>query len=149
MTPEEFKKLNRGDLVRHKNHADACVVDRNLGDKVITVQTKVITQPNEWDLVAKAGYIEGYECAVVSNNTEQLGGIVIPGKMTSPMLHVIIDALATVIHKENRFGKNRSVTGMTACGWNWKVREWKVSDNWKYVTCKECLKVGKKREGWK
>lgn len=56
MSPEMFKKLEPGDLVRWAGEADdghAYVVVANYGDRVTAVRIVDMTNPPEWDLVSK------------------------------------------------------------------------------------------------
>lgn len=54
MTEEQFKSLERGDIVRHESSSDSLVVTQNLGDTVIAVRTEAMTNPIEWRLIFKA-----------------------------------------------------------------------------------------------
>ncbi len=56
MTKEEFKNLSRGDIIRHKDKTQSALVDVTFGDRVTAVQTIDVTNPEEWDIVCKAGY---------------------------------------------------------------------------------------------
>jgi hypothetical protein len=56
MKPENFKKLERGDIVRHKTDHRTDVVDANYGNRVTVVRVSNVTNPHEWELVAKAKY---------------------------------------------------------------------------------------------
>ena len=59
MTPEQFKYLNRGDIIRHKRlGSDTYVVDANYGGRVTAVKTIDVTNPIEWDVVLVAIHIE-------------------------------------------------------------------------------------------
>lgn len=46
--------LDRGDLVRLKGHGEAFNVEANCGGYVVVIKAKLLTNPNEWDLVSKA-----------------------------------------------------------------------------------------------
>ncbi|WP_257540692.1 hypothetical protein [Sphingobium sp. CFD-1] len=52
MTDEEFRSLQRGDIVRHAGGADAYVVTSNYGDRVTAVLTADLTNAREWILIA-------------------------------------------------------------------------------------------------
>ena len=54
MTTEEFKGLGPGDVVRHEGASEAVVVTANYGEHVTAVRSYMITNPDEWRLVAKA-----------------------------------------------------------------------------------------------
>ncbi len=54
MSPEEFKKLSTGDIVRHQHESRSVVVTENLGDHVTAVRTFELTNPHEWVLIFKA-----------------------------------------------------------------------------------------------
>jgi hypothetical protein len=56
MTQEQFKDLQRGDIIRHKNDNKAILVDANHGDNVTCVRTFNVSQPDEWVLVYKANH---------------------------------------------------------------------------------------------
>lgn len=56
MTPEEMKMLNVGDVVRHVAGEKGYVVTGNFGGRVTAVRSVDITNPDEWDLVAKANH---------------------------------------------------------------------------------------------
>jgi hypothetical protein len=59
MTPEQLRKLQRGDLVRHKSSGNALVIDRS-GPYPVGVRITSLTNPAEWDQVDKDGrVIEG------------------------------------------------------------------------------------------
>ena len=53
MNEFEFLTLNRGDIVRHKTSATGYVITANHGGRATAVKTIDITNPDEWDLVAK------------------------------------------------------------------------------------------------
>lgn len=57
MTPEQFKALKPGDLVRHKASPEAMIVHANYGDRVTAVRTSDLTNPNEWDQVRPDGSV--------------------------------------------------------------------------------------------
>lgn len=57
MTPEQFKHLSTGDLVRHINDKDIYVVTANFGSHITAVKTVDMTNPPEWVLVGKADYL--------------------------------------------------------------------------------------------
>ena len=54
MSEEEFRNLERGDIVRGANSGTSYVVERTLGTYVIGVRTVLITNPDEWVLVKKS-----------------------------------------------------------------------------------------------
>ena len=56
MKEEIFKKLEIGDLVKHKLHPYIYVVMDVEEPKVIVSRIAIMTIPNEWDLVSKANY---------------------------------------------------------------------------------------------
>jgi hypothetical protein len=56
MKIDEFVKLDRGDLVRHKLESKAYIVDANYGSMVVGIHSVTITNPDEWDLISKANY---------------------------------------------------------------------------------------------
>lgn len=49
MEKQEFKKLKRGDVVRHIGLCDSYVVDDNYGGFVIAVRTMCMANPSEWE----------------------------------------------------------------------------------------------------
>jgi hypothetical protein len=55
MTPEEFKNLNTGDIVRSKLSSEALVVTANYGSRVTAVRSADLTNPSEWELIQKSG----------------------------------------------------------------------------------------------
>lgn len=58
MTKTQMKELGIGDLVRHKDYQDPrlFVVTGNYGGHVTAVDSVDITNPEEWDVIAKASY---------------------------------------------------------------------------------------------
>jgi len=48
MTPERFRKLVPGDIIRHVHSPDAVVVTANHGGRVTAVRTVDVTNPREW-----------------------------------------------------------------------------------------------------
>lgn len=57
MTPEEFKKLDCGDIIVHSSEPlIAYIVMFNFGGRVTAVRTADATNPTEWILKAKAKY---------------------------------------------------------------------------------------------
>jgi len=56
MTKNQFKKLSRGDIVRHVAGGISYIVDANFGDSVTALNSIDVTNPTEWDLVFKASY---------------------------------------------------------------------------------------------
>jgi hypothetical protein len=57
MNKEDFIRLDRGDLVRHRLHNECYIVDANHGGGIVTaVNTITIANPDEFVLVAKAQY---------------------------------------------------------------------------------------------
>lgn len=54
MNKEEFKKLEMGDIIRHKLDVKSVVVTGNFGDRVTAVRTVDVTNPSEWDVIKKA-----------------------------------------------------------------------------------------------
>lgn len=60
MTKENFKSLNPGDLICHKNDTHAYTVVSNLtrnDQQIVTIQfTMTATHPEEWILVGKVQY---------------------------------------------------------------------------------------------
>lgn len=58
MTEDEFKNLQRGDLVRHETRCEVYQVTANYGNRVTAVRTIDMTNPSEWRLVAKVRWDE-------------------------------------------------------------------------------------------
>lgn len=56
MTPEEFKNLSRGDIVRGKKSGESFLVDSNYMGRATAVRTADLTNPSEWILVLRAQY---------------------------------------------------------------------------------------------
>lgn len=56
MTKDEFQKLNRGDLIRHKKSPEILIVSGNYGDHVTATTTCDATNPDEWNIIRKANY---------------------------------------------------------------------------------------------
>ena len=62
MNEMDFLTLNTGDIVKHKLSGDtfedwkknSYVVTANYGGRITAVRTVDITNPGEWDLIAKA-----------------------------------------------------------------------------------------------
>lgn len=54
MTPEEFSKLQPGDIVRHRLSSDGYIVHTHLGRSVDVVRIMHLTNPSEWQLIQKA-----------------------------------------------------------------------------------------------
>lgn len=54
MTPEEIKSLNRGDIVKHLGSPRSFIVTGNYGGRVTAVATVDITDPIEWEVMARA-----------------------------------------------------------------------------------------------
>lgn len=62
MLESHFKKLDRGDIVRHKIFNEVnYVVDANYGNRVTAVATVDITNPEEWELVQRNKIFYGSE----------------------------------------------------------------------------------------
>lgn len=56
MSKEEFKNLERGDIIQHiQNSSMHGVVTGNYGQHVTAVESFDITNPDEWFIVLKAG----------------------------------------------------------------------------------------------
>ena len=53
MTKEQLKNLKAGDIVRGKLSGDTFIVVRCDGERATGVRVIEISQPDEWDLVAK------------------------------------------------------------------------------------------------
>lgn len=51
MTPERFRTLKRGDVVKHKHDSRTFVVTANYGDRVTAVSSVDMTNPHEWEAV--------------------------------------------------------------------------------------------------
>lgn len=51
MTPEQMKTLKTGDIVRGKLFGQAYIVSANYGSEVVLVQTALLTNPAEWDVI--------------------------------------------------------------------------------------------------
>ena len=51
MTPEEFSKLQPGDIVRHRLSSDGYIVHTHLGRSVDVVRIMHMTNPEEWLLI--------------------------------------------------------------------------------------------------
>lgn len=56
MTKEQFKKLNRGDLIKGAYTGNEYIVMANYGGRVTAVNTVDLTNHVEWRLVAKASF---------------------------------------------------------------------------------------------
>ena len=56
MKDSTFKELNRGDLIRHKNHSTTFIVSANYGKYITAITSVDMSNPSEWDLVLKANY---------------------------------------------------------------------------------------------
>lgn len=56
MTNDQFKKLNRGDIIKGAYTGNVFIVTDNYGGRVTAVQTADVTNPTEWELVAKASF---------------------------------------------------------------------------------------------
>ncbi|MBN3949384.1 MAG: hypothetical protein HWQ38_24140 [Nostoc sp. NMS7] len=56
MTPEQFKNLKTGDIVRGVLSSHTYIVTDNYGDHVTAVRTVDLTNPSEWELVQKSLY---------------------------------------------------------------------------------------------
>lgn len=60
MSREDFKRLDRGAIVRHKSLGDSYVVTANYGDRVTAVRSVDLTNPDEWEVVyAVLRYVVG------------------------------------------------------------------------------------------
>lgn len=57
MKGEAFRKLKRGDLVKHKHDRRTFVVTSNYGGRVTAVSSVDMTNPSEWDLVNADGSV--------------------------------------------------------------------------------------------
>lgn len=55
MKGETFRKLKRGDLVKHKHDRRTFVVTSNYGDRVTAVSSVDMTNPSEWDQLDEGG----------------------------------------------------------------------------------------------
>ena len=53
MTDEDFRSLREGDTVRHKTSSQKWLVTSNYGTRVTAVQTKDLTNHDEWDIATK------------------------------------------------------------------------------------------------
>lgn len=62
MTREDFQDLRPGDVVRGKAFSQVYIVTANYGDRVTAVRTADLTNPPEWDLVAKTRQITPGGC---------------------------------------------------------------------------------------
>lgn len=58
MTKEQFKKLSRGDIVRHKSGGASLLIDGDYGTRKTAIRTIDLINPSEWDLVFKANYMK-------------------------------------------------------------------------------------------
>ena len=57
MDKKQFKALGTGDVVKHKIYRDKTfIVTSNYGNRVTAVQSVDLTNPCEWDIVAKSQY---------------------------------------------------------------------------------------------
>jgi hypothetical protein len=58
MKEEQFKNLQRGDIVKHvlNSKGDSIVIMANYGGRVTAVRTYDLTNPDEWELVMKANH---------------------------------------------------------------------------------------------
>ena len=53
MTKDQMTALQPGDIIRHRESADAVVVTANYGSHAIAVRTCYVSQPAEWILIPK------------------------------------------------------------------------------------------------
>ena len=53
MTPDEFRRLDVGDIIRHESSHEAYIVTGNYGGRVTAVKTVDATNSTEWQLVSK------------------------------------------------------------------------------------------------
>ena len=58
MSKEEFKNLQRGDMIKPWDDSRTFVVTANYGDRITAVTSVDMTNPTEWILVLKANYHE-------------------------------------------------------------------------------------------
>jgi hypothetical protein len=56
MEKTDFLKLQRGDIIRHISDGESLIVAANYGGRVTAVRTYDVTNPPEWELVAKANH---------------------------------------------------------------------------------------------
>ena len=56
MTNLELLNLSTGDIIKHVTEPQTFVVTVNFGDRVTAVTTVDVTNPVEWEVVAKANY---------------------------------------------------------------------------------------------
>ena len=62
MSPEQFAALERGDIVRNSRQARSWLVAANNGDHVALVDYRHASNPDEWELVLKAGHVDPGRC---------------------------------------------------------------------------------------
>lgn len=60
MTEDQFKNLNRGDVVEHVSDCTTFTVTSNYGGRVTAVATADLTNPGEWVLANKVTSRESY-----------------------------------------------------------------------------------------
>lgn len=53
MTKEEFKIVERGDILVDKHDLSSWIVDDKCGDSFIAVRTMRISNPDEWELFCR------------------------------------------------------------------------------------------------
>jgi len=58
MTPDEYKDLKEGDIIRHILHSEAYVIVGRINDDLYAARIITVTHPNEWELIAKSAYEE-------------------------------------------------------------------------------------------
>lgn len=87
MTDKELKDLNKGDIIKHKSHADSATVIFNDGITIIAVIEKEVSNPIEWDLISK----NPLEKNVKIENIKQLIRKVYSYNKIGSNLHIVID----------------------------------------------------------
>lgn len=60
MTPEQLKKLEPGDIIRHVEDNHSVIVTGNYGKYAIAVSTLHVVNPEEWHLVSKNQFEKPY-----------------------------------------------------------------------------------------
>ena len=56
MKDDNFKNLQRGDIVKHKHHSTTYIVSGNYLSHVIAITNVHMTNPSEWVLLLKANH---------------------------------------------------------------------------------------------
>jgi len=51
MTPEDFKNLKPGDIIRNKSGSEGYIITAHYGSRATAVRTIDVTNPSEWDWI--------------------------------------------------------------------------------------------------